>query len=275
MRVAVLITTFNRVQTTLRGLDGLHSALTDVPEVVADVFLVDDGSTDGTGAAVARAYPAMHVILGSGSLYWNRGMCLAFAEARKAGPYDAYLLMNDDIQLSGDIRPFFEYFRRNRETLLAGAFTSEDHAHITYSGFNRPTRLRPLRLDTASLTGISTQVDTVNGNFVLVPGELMERLGGLDPVYTHALGDLDLGLRARDLGASVEVFSDPLGVCAKGPTLTERLAARPRRERWAQSFGPIFGIRPYAHFVWRHGTRVLFPFYMAKALLARLVYVLR
>src|SRR4051794_16275211 len=99
MRLAVLITCFNRVETTLRGLRKLIEALDTIANLGFEVFLVDDKSPDGTGAVVKAAFPSITVIVGTGDLFWNRGMCLAFQSAQTRGPFDCYLLFNDDVEL--------------------------------------------------------------------------------------------------------------------------------------------------------------------------------
>ncbi len=44
-----------------------------------EVFLVDYGCTDGTGEALRTTFPVLHVIRGSGFLYWVSGMRCAWA----------------------------------------------------------------------------------------------------------------------------------------------------------------------------------------------------
>jgi GT2 family glycosyltransferase len=45
----------------------------------------------------------------------------------------------------------------------------------------------------------------MNGNVVLVPKSVMDKIGILDPVFHHDLGDVDYGLRA--IKAGIKVFS--------------------------------------------------------------------
>ena len=46
-----------------------------------EVFLVDDGSSDGTGIVVKEMFPEITVIQGNGKLFWNRGMFYAWDAA--------------------------------------------------------------------------------------------------------------------------------------------------------------------------------------------------
>lgn len=72
-RIAVLLTVFNRRETTLTCLESLFSG--SVPEGYSiEVYLTDDGCTDGTTDAVRERFPDVRIVAGDGSLYWNRGM---------------------------------------------------------------------------------------------------------------------------------------------------------------------------------------------------------
>lgn len=276
MRIAVLVTSHNRVETTIRGLRSLFIALSVVPDVEARVFLVDDGSTDGTGERVREAFGHVTVVRGSGQLYWTRGMSAAYLSARASGlVFDAYLLFNDDVEVGAGLPEFFEEYGKDRSRVLVGACQSSSGDMITYSGFIRVGRLRPLAFHVPELTGSVTRVDTFNGNFVLFPAASFEALGGLDDGFVHGLGDLDLGLRATCSGVVVGVFRTPIGVCDKGPTMDERLLVMPRGARLKQLVGPVHGPRPYLRFARRHGIRLLFPLYLANSVFARLRLALR
>jgi glycosyltransferase involved in cell wall biosynthesis len=49
MKIAVLMTCYNRVQTTLQCLSHLEKAMADVVGATFDIWLVDDNSPDRTG----------------------------------------------------------------------------------------------------------------------------------------------------------------------------------------------------------------------------------
>ena len=80
MSIAVLMTCHNRVETTLACLRRLTPQLSPTD----GVFLVDDGSMDGTGVKVKAEFSDVNVINGDGTLYWARGMHLAWKSAIKS-----------------------------------------------------------------------------------------------------------------------------------------------------------------------------------------------
>ena len=68
MEVAVLMTCYNRAETTLRCLRSLFAQ--ELPTGWAlDVWLVDDASPDGTGAKVTVEFPQVHVIQSPDDLF--------------------------------------------------------------------------------------------------------------------------------------------------------------------------------------------------------------
>jgi GT2 family glycosyltransferase len=71
--IAILITCYNRKEKTLSCLAALFNCI--VPDGYGfDVFLVDDGSTDGTSDAIKEGFTQVNIIQGNGNLFWNRGM---------------------------------------------------------------------------------------------------------------------------------------------------------------------------------------------------------
>ena len=108
MKIAVLYTCFNRKVKTLASLQSVFDAAEaynkiNVNKLDIEVFLTDDGCTDGTPEAVCELFVEknVHILKGTGNLFWTRGMCLAWEEARKRhSEWDYYLLMNDDTTMN-------------------------------------------------------------------------------------------------------------------------------------------------------------------------------
>lgn len=217
MKTAVLVTSFNRVATTLRGLGALFEAAQAQSLTTLDVFLVDDASPDNTGSIVKEHFPQVRVIAGTGQLYWNRGMCRAYETARRAGTYDAYLLFNDDATLMPDAleRLLSGYLELNRTapSVIVGAMCSRVTGETTYAGFSIAAKFRPSTFNPVYPDGTLRECDTFNGNCVLVPASLMHEVGGPDPAYHHSYGDIDLGLVLRKRGCKSYLLPEHAGYC--------------------------------------------------------------
>lgn len=192
MRLVALLTCHNRKQKTLKCLSSLFAIKSD-----CDVFLVDDGSTDGTADAVHAAYPSVNVIKGDGNLFWSRGMYTAWKQAVSEG-YDFYLWLNDDIELKCFFLEelFSCYDLLGGNCVVSGLIGSPDGKSVIYGGSSANKKM----------LGEATQpqeVTFLNGNAVLVPASVVGRIGILDPFYHHDLGDVDYGLLARRNGIKV------------------------------------------------------------------------
>lgn len=94
------MTCHNRKSKTLATLESLFQQRS-IDEIGHKVYLVDDGSTDGTSQAVQQKYPQVKLFSGDGNLFWNGGMRIAFSEAMKDEP-DYYLWLNDDTVLASE-----------------------------------------------------------------------------------------------------------------------------------------------------------------------------
>ena len=239
-RIAVLMTCHNRRDTTLSCL---HSLRGQTPFREDDLYLVDDGSKDGTGEAVRRLMPRAHVIAGDGTLFWNGGTNRAWAAAIEAPTeYDWYLWLNDDVVLdSGALDRLLAdavMCAGPREPLvMAGATMSADRESVTYGAHVRPDPARPLRLTLLEPDRVPQMAITISGNAVLVSRVACERLGRLDPGFAHIYGDLDYGLRAEEAGIPVMLAGEPVGVCEANPDAgTWRDPAAPRAVRVSRRF---------------------------------------
>jgi GT2 family glycosyltransferase len=224
MRIAVLITCHNRKAVTLACLDALFQNTLPAAHSL-EVFLVDDGSTDGTGQAVIERYPSVHVIFGDGSLYWNGGMRLAFAAAEKTSA-DFYLWLNDDTLLYPDAICGLLRTAQPIDSQLSIA-VGTTHAcrggPPTYGGLRRVGRGLSHRAELVVPQAFAVECSQMNGNCVLLPRSIADEVGNLDKIYIHNLGDIDYGMRARAAGYKLLVAPGYAGLCSKNGRLGTHL----------------------------------------------------
>ena len=172
MKFGVLIASHNRKDVTLCCLSRL------LPQLGEDdgVYLVDDGSQDGTAAAVAGLNDKrIKVISGDGSLYWAKGMRRAWEVAvAEHDDWDGYLWLNDDTELRPDALAKM-MSTNNGERIVVGDFENSK-GEIVYG-------MRPGSLFT--------------GNCVLVTRKVYERLGMICGDYSHAWADSDYAMQAK------------------------------------------------------------------------------
>lgn len=205
-RIAVLITVHNRKDKTLKCLNGIHSQ--QVPNTISiEVYLTNDGCTDGTAEAIREFFPDTYIIDGDGNLFWNRGMYKAWSVAEESD-YDFYLWLNDDtILFENAIASLLSTSdMKNNEAIIVGYTIDSKRERITYGGRNKYTGL------ITDVKGI-TECDTFNGNIVLIPRQVYKLVGKNDPVFHHAIGDTDYGLRAQKMRIKSYISDVACGIC--------------------------------------------------------------
>lgn len=205
--LAVLITCYNRKEITIKCLSNLFSQ-NSIENVIFDVYLTDDGCTDGTSEIVTQLYPQVHIIRGNGNLYWNRGMYVAWEEAASQKDYDFYLWLNDDTitypYMLTTLLKNSSYY--SDKAIIVGPTQSSDHQKATYGG-----RLANKKIPIPN--GQPVKVKYFNGNIVLIPRYVYHKIGNLDYYFTHSKGDFDYGLRASKAGISSFQIGFFLGEC--------------------------------------------------------------
>ena len=212
-RIGVVVTCFNRRATTLQALTALRAAA-DSAMIDHHVYLVDDGSTDGTGDAVRAAFPEASVIQGDGSLFWNQGMRKSWQAALQDKP-DYYLWLNDDLKLLPGSIDHVLALQKAQEALhgpkviTVGKTVDEATGRPTYGGYRFRRKLS--RLNFRLLEPGEETCDSMNGNCVLIPARAADEVGIHAARFSHHWGDVEYGLRAVKKGYRIVEDPEPVG----------------------------------------------------------------
>ncbi|MBU2225723.1 MAG: glycosyltransferase [Gammaproteobacteria bacterium] len=243
LRIAVLITCFNRKEKTLRCLQSLvpqmkfplppslhfsqHLAQPLVEKVAQQaqltVYVLDNGD-DGTFDAIEAAFPWVELSRGHANLYWNSAMRQVWQQAL-AGEFDFYLWLNDDVDLFADAiqRLLHSYLTQTPGAgAVIGSMTAPHSKNSaltpTYGGRNRRSKLNPLAFGPVLMPTNESQPCTfINGNLCLIPQNAVAAVGVLSEHFSHGLGDFDYGLRLQKAGFNVFVAPGFYGECAVNP----------------------------------------------------------
>jgi GT2 family glycosyltransferase len=252
--VAVLMTCHNRRETTLKCLKYVFEQSSQVT-----IYLVDDGSTDGTSDAVNQSYPEVNIIPGNGSLFWVGGMYLAFSEALNVG-HDYYLWLNDDTLLEPHALTHLLSVHRQLEqqgqadSIVVGSTQDARTGKSTYGGAVQTRSWYSNKFEFVEPSAEIQPCDTFFGNCVLISNSVAQAVGNVDRAFIHTLGDLDYGLRARRLGYSSWVAPGYIATCSRnavtGSWADLNLSVWQRFQKVTQIKG--FPLRPWTVFTMRH-----------------------
>jgi len=262
--IAVLITCFNRREKTLECIARLKKQQ-EIDSILLVIYLVDDGSSDGTTEAISIAFPEVHIIQGNGSLYWNGGMRLAWCHALETG-YDFYLWLNDDSMITScAVSKIVETYNNLLDSgktpgAILGTMVSSENQRATYGGRLSHSRINPLSYGPIMKPiDKPLECDFINGNFTLIPTLAVAKIGILSDIYTHSMGDFDYGLRLKEAGLSCWVAPGVYGECevnsesggCKDNSL--KIAERVEKMRDISQLPPV---KEWLYFVRLHGGLV-------------------
>ncbi len=198
MRATIIIPVHNRKQTTLRCLHSLRAA-----RLPADfgIVVVDDGSTDGTGAAIAAEFPSVVVERGNGELYWTGGITLGMKRALAEGAEFLFWLNDDCIPEPEALPRMLRHLGQNPRSICGAA------CFLPGATEAEPTAFRGRR--DVGPSGPETEVDGLNGYCVGMPANVCKDIGfpderrlphyGADSIYT---------LKARHAGYRISLLAE-------------------------------------------------------------------
>lgn len=238
-RIAVLMTCFNRIELSIRCLDSLFEISNSF-----EVYLVDDASTDGTAKLIKDRFPQVNIIAGNGQLFWNRGMHRAWMEALKSD-YDFYLWLNNDVELyQNALEELLECSKSmSNEAIISGIIEDKSTKESLYGGYDKNKRI-------IAANGELQSIVNLNGNSVLVPASVVNKIGILDPKFHHDLGDVDYGLRAQKQGIAVLCTRIPIGSGTKNSIMRVRSKNTNISNRFRNVYSPL-GSNPFITFYFR------------------------
>lgn len=246
--IAILLTCHNRREKTLVCLEAFYNSI--LPQDYSTfVYLVDDGSTDGTSDDVKFHFPQVKIIQGTGNLFWSKGMRLAWETAAHQKNHDFYLWLNDDTILAVyALAELLECYQEsvimdNQPAIIAGACRdSVDTNKFSYGGHTEQGPVIP--------NGELQVCKYINGNATLVSKEIYENLGNISSEYTHTMGDFDYGLRAIQAGFNNYTTKRYVGICAMHDDSLEWFYPKmPLMKRWKHMHSTKgLNLKEYIHF---------------------------
>lgn len=211
MKTAILITCYNRLETTIECLKHCFNSLSLIDRCDHDIFLLDDNSPDKSGEIIKKMYPSINVIYGNGKYFWSGGTRKLWEFASTKKDYDYYVWLNDDsILFKNAFSVIYNDLNDKKSSIILGTFISSNQNlnEITYGGRDKHlTLLKP--------SGEPQECSLINGNFVFIPKEVFKKVGFLSKMFTHNYGDTDYGLRAIKKKFKVFIASEVVGICNK------------------------------------------------------------
>lgn len=243
MKLAVLLTCFNRKQKTLNCINKLLPQLENF-ECEYKIFICDDMSTDGSYDSLKKILPNHEVFQSEGNYYWSKGMYMVMSMAKKEG-YDYYLMVNDDVDFfENAVDIMFSSYKKAEESCgIVGSTVSKQDKKLTYGGRKEQNDMKPLEPQKDL-----QQCIYANWNCFLIDKTVINKVGCIDKKYQHGFGDYDYSLRMRKKNIPIFVATSTVGYCEKNKKYgTYQDVSLTRQERLKQLLGAK-GVPIYSYF---------------------------
>lgn len=256
--IAVLLTCHNRKDKTIACLSSLFKAI--IPsEYLLDIFLTDDGSTDGTEDAVNELFPQVRMIKGDGNLFWAGGMRLAWETAMQEKPYDVFLLINDDVELYPDFflnlleTEAYSIAKTGKPGIYSGATVDKSSEEVSYGGSRVTNYLLVVRGNMLAPGKQPQECDITNANILWVSKEVVDEIGIFDYQFTHGIADYDYSMQATEKKIPVLLAPGIGGVCTDDHRQSWRSSQYTLKERIAYLKSPKgLAYDEYLYYIKKH-----------------------
>jgi len=187
-----------------------------------EVFVVDNGSVDGTPEMIRAEFPQVRLIANKDNLGFAKANNLAIKESQG----DFVLLLNQDMRaLSGTMEGMVKFMRAHPEAGIAGCRLIDEKGE-TVRHVRRfpgvwgqaaiilklphlfPRIIHKYLADFDYSKPGAQEVDSVRGSFFCIRREVLEKIGGLDERYFFWFEEVDYCRQAKLAGFKVFYTGD-------------------------------------------------------------------
>jgi GT2 family glycosyltransferase len=240
-RVFCIIVNWNGWADTLRCLESVNTNLYDN----VSLLLVDNGSTDDSVSRIRSAFPDLEIIESKVNLGFGSGNNLGIRYALESGANYVWLLNNDTIVQPNTLAELVSHAELHPELGEIGSvlYYAQDPSRIQawgggkvnlWTGTSRHYH-HPVKIE---------KLDFLTAASVLIPMEVLRKVGLFDEGYFMYWEDTDLSFRIKAAGWQLGVAPDAKLLHKEG---TSTGATNPAFDRYVTVYGIKFALR-YAPF---------------------------
>ncbi|MFQ5506891.1 MAG: glycosyltransferase family 2 protein [Planctomycetota bacterium] len=203
-RIALVVLTWEGREDTL----GCLASLQELDSGKPSIYLVDNGSSDGTVPAVAERFPGVCILVNERNQGFSRGCNRGIEQALEDGA-DYIAVLNNDILVEPDfLAPLLEALARDPALGAVGPKVLSPDGRIWAAGasvgfYPNLSRLRGSGSPDRGQFDAPAYVDYVPGCAILAPREVWLEVGLFDTDYFAYMEDVEWCLRVRRNGRRV------------------------------------------------------------------------
>jgi GT2 family glycosyltransferase len=203
------------------NIDVLKHSLPSIYDDSFFIVLFDDGSNDGTKQWINEQFPKIHYLKGDGTNWWTGSISKAIDHCL-INNCDYIVSLNADVLITPEIVNHLVNCSNNNNNSIVASLVVDinDPIKILWSGsrFKKINKLLPLYASRylikpgvliSNTTKIPYEVDEVHGRGVLIPSDVIRRIGNYDfKTFPHYGGDTDFSFRAKKNG--IRMLVEPM-----------------------------------------------------------------
>lgn len=202
-KLAIVTPVHNRRAETLQFLRSIFRS--DLNGIDVRIFIVDDGSTDGTADAVRENFPDVNIIAGSGDLWFTEGTNRGITAALSDNPDFVLTCNNDSIFDQNAIARLVDCCQRHERSVVGALLLDWSSPHRVFQvapkwdlwrGGNRHW----FHQTVWTVPDRPWYVEMIVGNCVLFPATAIREAGLMDSKRFPQYGDAEYTPRLRKLG---------------------------------------------------------------------------
>jgi GT2 family glycosyltransferase len=220
-KVALVILTCNQKQMLEETLE---SIIKKMNYKNYKIFLVDNGSKDRHDLMVLKKFPKVDVTRNEKNLGFSKGNNIGIKKALKEYKPDYFLLLNDDMEISDKdfLNKMMKVAEKDKKVGVVGCQQIyPDGTMQDVGGYFRTWSLTKIL---EFKNGETLDVDQFMGSCMLIKKELINKIGGLDEIYTpFLLEDSDYCLRAKEAGYLIKIVTSTKIIHKKSKTVNSFL----------------------------------------------------
>jgi len=218
IKILALATCHNRRKITIKSINSLKKSAFK-KNIDLKIYIVDDGSIDGTSKEIKKRFKDVKIISGNGKLFWCKGMVFGYKKMIKnEKKFDFILSFNDDVYfyknfLNNLLSTYYKNINKNTSLIVVGSTCDNITKKLNQGGLKKRSFINPLSLELIKNIRLNKSCDTFNMNCVLINQSVIKKIGFLSKNYRHIWGDWDYGLRNTKFNGLNIVASKIVGEC--------------------------------------------------------------
>ena len=227
MKIAIVILNWNGAALLQQFLPSINKYS---PTEIADIYVIDNNSTDNSISILKEKFPEVTIIQND----VNGGYAKGYNDGLKQIEADYYALVNSDIEVSENwLQPVLSHFNKHPNTAIIQPkiLDFKNKSMFEYAGaaggfvdkygyaYCRGRIFDSIEEDTNQYN--NTSIFWASGACFFVRSDVYKKLNGFDENYFAHYEEIDLCWRAQNLDYGIEFISESVVYHVGGATLNE------------------------------------------------------